>query len=139
MRDKNKYVQKDCLFCNKPFFVLITRSLNLGRNKYCSKRCYFTGKFKRGRYLCKKGYIVVSILENGKINQYYEHRQIYEAWLGSKLKTLESVHHIDGDMTNNDIANLELMSHGDHVAFHFKQIKKKKNLRKYAALTGGQK
>ena len=37
-----------------------------------------------------------------------EHRFVYEQFIGRKLLPEETVHHIDGDKTNNSLDNLEL-------------------------------
>ena len=44
-----------------------------------------------------------------------------ERHLGRKLTKDEIVHHKDGDKTNNDIKNLELMLRGKHTNFHRKK------------------
>ena len=46
--------------------------------------------------------------------QVREHRWIMEQELGRKLESWEHVHHIDGDHSNNDIENLEVLSNADH-------------------------
>ena len=38
--------------------------------------------------------------------------------IGRKLRTEEHVHHKDGDHTNNDINNLEVISASDHGRLH---------------------
>lgn len=48
----------------------------------------------------------VRIVVNGKFVS--EHRHVMEQVLGRKLVKGESVHHVDGDRTNNDPDNLEL-------------------------------
>lgn len=47
-------------------------------------------------------------------------RKIVSEHIGRKLKSSEAVHHIDGDITNNDFSNLELMSISEHTTFHHK-------------------
>ena len=49
-----------------------------------------------------------------------EHRFIMEQHIGRKLKPDEIVHHKDGDKTNNDIGNLELMTTSEHSRMHTK-------------------
>lgn len=49
-----------------------------------------------------------------------EHRFMMEQKLGRKLDRNELVHHKDGDKTNNNLANLELLGHGDHIREHKK-------------------
>ena len=71
--------------------------------------------------------------ENGK--QHRVHRLVMERHLGRKLHTFELVHHIDGDINNNDIENLQIVSRSQHVKEHpyigvATRFKKKHNLSK---------
>ena len=45
-------------------------------------------------------------------------RVLMEQKLGRKLLSNEDVHHLDGDVTNNDISNLEIVPHGEHQRQH---------------------
>lgn len=47
-----------------------------------------------------------------------EHRFIMEQHLNRKLKRNEVVHHIDGNKSNNDINNLQLMTLSEHSKMH---------------------
>lgn len=47
-----------------------------------------------------------------------EHRLIMERHLGRKLLNSEIVHHKDGDKSNNDLENLEVMSRSEHSRSH---------------------
>lgn len=46
------------------------------------------------------------------------HRYLMEKHLGRKLSFNEIVHHRDGDISNNDISNLELMTRAEHLNRH---------------------
>jgi hypothetical protein len=46
------------------------------------------------------------------------HRWLMEQKIGRKLKRSEDVHHIDFDKSNNDINNLKLVSHSEHMRLH---------------------
>lgn len=48
------------------------------------------------------------------------HRKVMEDFLGRKLKTEECVHHINGDISNNCIENLQVLSVSDHTKLHSK-------------------
>lgn len=47
-----------------------------------------------------------------------EHRFVMEQHIGRKLEVNEVVHHIDGDIFNNDLSNLQLMTKQDHCKLH---------------------
>ena len=55
---------------------------------------------------------------NGKNMQL--HRFIMEQHLGRELDIDEVVHHIDGDIFNNDISNLKVMTNSEHMRMHNK-------------------
>ena len=57
-----------------------------------------------------------SCKRNGK--RIDEHRLIMEQFLGRKLNKKEVVHHKDGNKSNNNINNLEVMSLSDHSRMH---------------------
>ena len=46
------------------------------------------------------------------------HRHLMEKKLGRKLKPFETVHHKDGNQRNNEVDNLELMTHDEHAQLH---------------------
>jgi hypothetical protein len=46
------------------------------------------------------------------------HRVIIEKYLGRKLDYFETIHHCDGNRSNNKIGNLELMSRAEHARIH---------------------
>lgn len=52
-----------------------------------------------------------------------EHRLIMQKFIGRKLLFDEVVHHKDGNILNNKIENLELMSRSDHAKHHYAPIK----------------
>jgi hypothetical protein len=58
----------------------------------------------------KKGYVLA-------------HRFIMEKFIGRFLKKDEVVHHIDGNMENNSIENLLLMTRGEHTRLHLLKYK----------------
>tara|TARA_Y100000310_G_C20432653_1_gene692225 strand:- start:63 stop:716 length:654 start_codon:yes stop_codon:yes gene_type:complete len=66
------------------------------------------------------GYIIRRyrpILGKPRIKEFY-HRYVMEQHLGRKLLSIEHIHHIDMDKLNNDISNLWLCNHIDHLNSH---------------------
>lgn len=58
-------------------------------------------------------YSGVKLTTQNKRDFVMEHRLVYESYYG-KIPDGYDVHHIDGDTYNNDIDNLECLSHSDH-------------------------
>lgn len=63
-----------------------------------------------------KGYYVISSSKEGNRGKQL-HRLIYEDQYGPIPKGMQ-IHHIDGDTTNNDISNLEMVSISEHNRIH---------------------
>jgi predicted DNA-binding protein YlxM (UPF0122 family) len=94
------------------------KSLNIPKpdiTKYTGK---LTANWKGGKkYESFHGYIRVRMLEHpyAATDGYVpEHRLVMEKHLGRYLLPTEQVHHIDGDKTNNELSNLQLLSPSDH-------------------------
>jgi len=51
----------------------------------------------------------------------YEYKLIMEKYLGRKLKKGEIIHHKNGDVTDNKIKNLQVMTQSEHIKLHQKQ------------------
>jgi len=49
----------------------------------------------------------------------YEYRLIIEKHLGRYLNKNEIVHHINNDVTDNRIENLQLMTQSEHIKLHY--------------------
>jgi hypothetical protein len=57
----------------------------------------------------------------------YEYRLIVEKKLGRYLKSDEIIHHINGDMKDNRIENLKVVTRSEHIKIHHKQMTEAKN------------
>ena len=71
--------------------------------------------------LSSHGYVRISINSHRR----YEHRVVAERMLGRPLASHEYVHHRDGDRTNNDPANLEVLSQRRHMREHYESYREK--------------
>ena len=65
----------------------------------------------------KKGYYVITSTKEGN-NGKRLHRLIYEDYHGITLSPTDDIHHIDGNKLNNNLDNLELLSHAEHSRYH---------------------
>ena len=57
----------------------------------------------------------------------YEHRIIYQKYLGRRLLSSEHIHHINGIKTDNRLLNLILVSDVDHEKLHRNGSKRRKH------------
>src|SRR5262245_60662924 len=68
---------------------------------------------KRNRLLArvkgKRGYLHVNLYHNGRAKNFLVHRLVAAAFLGA-LPPNQQVNHKDGDKTNNELSNLEVVS-----------------------------
>ena len=62
----------------------------------------------------QSGYIEVKTADGWR----RQHMVVMEARIGRRLLRSENVHHIDGDKTNNQIENLQLLTSAEHTAIH---------------------
>lgn len=76
-------------------------------------------KKRYGPYAIRTGHLFYQdIYEDGSRRSVLVHREVMEKHLGRKLAKKEVVHHKDGDPTNNNVSNLEVMSSSDHARLH---------------------
>lgn len=76
--------------------------------------------YNGGKYIDDKGYVrILSPEHPANIKGYiYEHRAVFEQYLGRYLKPWESVHHINEIKGDNRLENLFLCSQKEHSAIH---------------------
>jgi hypothetical protein len=111
-------IEKICPECKKIFFS------DRNSRKYCSRPCMYKNNGKNNEHLKnknptwfinQKGYIEGMIYIDGKRRMVKQHRYIMECYLKRKLLMHEDVHHKDGNKLNNNIDNLEIISHAEHT------------------------
>jgi len=89
--------------------------------RFCSRQCLYEGMrgaksayWKGGRHVRADGYVLVQSPGHpaafGHGGYVKEHRFVMEQHLGRYLRPSETVHHRNGDRTDNRIENLELWS-----------------------------
>ena len=75
----------------------------------------------RSKKISADGYVLVYLPEHPKSfndGWYYEHRVVLEQYYNRALKDWETVHHINGDKTDNCIDNLFLCTRNQHLKAH---------------------
>lgn len=79
-----------------------------------------SANYAGGKYIDDKGYVRVLRTDHPKnIRGYaYEHRLVFEEYLGRYLEAWETVHHINEIKTDNRLENLFLCTHPEHSAIH---------------------
>lgn len=130
MRKLPKYIIT-CKNCNKEFEVPSYRRYTAS---YCSQKCTLQSNppnqknikrnfgnkhpmWKGGKCIRKDGYVLIQV----QGQRFFEHRYIMENFLNRKIKTNETIHHINHIKSDNRIENLELLSRSEHThKYHIK-------------------
>jgi hypothetical protein len=96
-------------------------------SRFCSRACMNasmrgekSANWKGGRHTDSHGYIWIRVPDHPRAKGYgyvKEHTIVMERELGRQLTSKESVHHVNGDRSDNRLANLQLRSkrHGNGV------------------------
>lgn len=113
-----KLKQFICQKCNKTFMA--PKIIQRFCSRKCARDCQIMNRGHKPKIKEKRGYICVYLPEHPQAHRgyVYEHRIIIETRLKRILSTEEVVHHIDGDRSNNDIDNLQVMTQAEHVKLH---------------------
>ncbi len=118
-----RQVPKPCEACGKPLPIIRKRT-----RRFCDKSCAWVAT-KGPDYNARLA--LSSAIKSGETQRgrgagrtyrkfmgQHEHRIVAERLLGRPLRDKEIVHHIDGDKRNNDPANLEVITQGEHMRRH---------------------
>lgn len=87
------------------------------KNKSVSKTGFKNPNWKGGKIIDGKGYILILKPDHPFANYYgyvFEHRLVYEEYYNCLLLPYTLIHHIDGNIKNNSIQNLQPCYRGEH-------------------------
>ena len=138
---KHVFDAAKCVFCNNPFLAR-RDSVKKGMGKFCSKSCQVKDQHKngtnkaarskqnhhlwKGKIVVKNRYIFIHVLiphPRAYRGMYVpEHILIAEKILNRYLDGTEVVHHIDENPSNNNPANLSVMTRSEHTRIHKRKI-----------------
>lgn len=119
---RERYIVK-CCYCGIDTEKTKSRIDN-SINSFCSDKCsrkHFSENpphIKGDGTWRENGYV---ILYNNSKNGIKEHRKVMQDNIGRELLSTEIVHHIDNDVTNNDISNLQILTRSEHSKIHRKK------------------
>ncbi len=126
-----KYIWRVCLSCGEGMWDAIVKGKP--QRETCRK-CYLnhTYGWKRlaehscwkGGRLTREGYVLLRLDDDSPYRSMAdckgyirEHRLVMAEKLGRLLSSKEIVHHIDGNKSNNEESNLELISWANHTLY----------------------
>lgn len=125
---RTKWASPKSSFCSRPcqyaFGVSdeLREKIKVARAKQTRER---HPSWKGGKVL-RSGYIYHKVYDHpkaGKQGYVAEHRLVMEKHIGRYLEKQEAVHHIDGNILNNKIGNLQLFAtHGQHTKIAHPEI-----------------
>lgn len=113
-----------CVVCMAEFSVQPCRKRTA---KYCSYTCHQVGEGRKGGATRSAQMKAASTGKAyGKTNGRHTHRGVAEQRLGRALRRGEIVHHVDGNIHNNDPDNLAVITQSEHVRLHVRDMLQKR-------------
>lgn len=108
---------KACPRCGKTFRPLRSTS------RYCSRACSWANNGGHNAkeevwWINSRGYVEGRIRTAEGVRLVKQHREVAAEMLGRDLLPGESVHHKNGDKSDNRPENLAVISHGEHSRHH---------------------
>jgi hypothetical protein len=123
--------QRNCRKCGAVFSFTARPSLvRRGEGKFCSPSCSTSfnrtnkrsNNWRGGKKVVESGHVLVYVPDDphARPDGYaLEHRVLVSRRIGRVLYPSEVVHHKDGDPSNNNLDNLELLpSQSEHMKLH---------------------
>jgi len=108
-KDCNKIIDSRAIRCNSCAKLRRYRT----KKELLRLKKQFTGKnnpkWNKGKRIHTSGYIMLNTKyypHNTKTKYIFEHRYLVEKFLGYKLTKKQTIHHIDGNKSNNALKNL---------------------------------
>lgn len=112
----------------KPYKDTVYMISNKGRARSTKTNNLMKGKLRRD------GYIEWCLTIDGKKGSYIAHRLVYETFCGPIDQDLV-INHIDGDKTNNQLDNLEMITKSENTLHGYYTLKTCKKIRKVGKYT----
>ena len=117
---------KVCKFCGRSYTRdSYKRVSDFKESQFCGRKCYMLWRsgenhpnWKGGTKTRPDGYI-----RDGRTDRYI-HRLVMEEFLGRRLDSQESVHHINGNTSDNRLENLCVMTNSEHIKFEVQKRKR---------------
>jgi hypothetical protein len=100
--------------------------LSLSRELWNGKVFHLSKDYLMKSNLGKNGYYHITLRKDNKSIRHYIHRLLAENFIENPFN-LKIVNHIDNDSTNNDLSNIEWVSHDYNIShgYSFKEKKSK--------------